>query len=1515
MAARVNTTFVLALAGVLVLLVGAVVAAYVVIESRSADRYITLAGQAEENGDLRRAVSYLGRAARKQPDNVEVRDQLLEIIPRVQVQTRPAAQDYLRDYMAGRREVANLLDYPDDRLEDYFGTLYGFYTRFGDPSFLSEITREAGNRIASNPNTTIARKYRGMATVALLGRDTPADERDRAAEDLQLAVAALPQDTDAAFALTRWYLREADRIDQPGDNAGDRPEEAGQLRDTALTLAKDMLAVDPDDPLRKMRYVQLLLDPAFNPDSDIPHPNTQLAIPVTDQIVANASAAADAEMTVFLAVVNQMPGIYRQDTKENPDPQAAIPGLKKAQEAVARAGEDKPPQPPLLFALADIEKRLERPQEAIALYQRVVEASDTGNFVTFLEGRNYAARALYGHADLLIAQLESGGREAMQERIAKVESIADELAGRRGEEDPFVDIIRGKALMLSGQHAQAIFHIDRASQRANDSNLELLMISAKARELAGQPGAAAQRYERVMSLRPGVPAIQIEYARLLIEMGRADEARPLLEPIVATDPDNAIAKRLLAAATLREPGGNVEAAIATLRQQAENGGLSDKLALASGLAQAKQNDEAHQIALEALEIAPADIRALRLAVTTTEDVDTRRRLINRAADAGLESTQADLMLQAVETAASDSPEAREQLVNNFIAQRTDPVEAKLLEARLFIDNEDPELAARGQAALNELIETAPDNAAVVNYRLIRAIQQEDFQLAESLVSQAERLDIDLAGGLFLRTTLLEAQGEPERALITLRSALERRPVFSQGWMRMGKLQTELGDLDAAVEAYQTSVEQDPTNVRAQTLLAQTRLALGQPEQALTAIRSAARQQPNNDALQKTAMALEQEYGDADAALAARRQWAERFPDDLTNLRQMALALAQRGEGEEAMEVFERSITDEDEPLKLIQFRAALYAESGDPERGLDTIVGYLRAKGDNATAEDYLVLAQFFLDNQRPSQAAAALQRARQLEDKELMPASRTLGDLLFNRGLNEQAALLYEEVLTASPDDQSVRLRLAETYLRLQQIEDAKRVVDSGEIGESDTAKLVRALIARQDGDVTTAMRLINQMITADPRRADLYIHRAVTLAMQDGRMTAAMTDVNRALSLDPDSVFGRITLVRLHRQQGDQASVISELQRLVARAPEYAAGHRMLANELASMGRANDAELVLMTAAQQFENDPSWPRQIGQIAQRRGDAESAIAAFRSALQISRDPEDQRRLVDALLVNRQPQQALAALSIETGLDTSLPSIQAAQAQAFMQLGRTQEGKDTFDRALEKVEDADTLIGVARRMGAVMPSDEVLATLEAASDERRRLHFEIALSMLTLGDDAQAAHDRLQAIADAAQADETTAIPWTRTMALAAYSIGDFTAAREAYQTLVDANAADATVLNNYAFMLIADLDDAQTGLEMAKRAAAQMPDNAKILDTVGLAELKLDLVDDAITTLETSVQRESLAINNLHLGMAYSRVGRNADAAEAFNRAIQIGRDAGPSEADAAERAATLIQELQNTP
>ena len=105
---------------------------------------------------------------------------------------------------------------------------------------------------------------------------------------------------------------------------------------------------------------------------------------------------------------------------------------------------------------------------------------------------------------------------------------ADDLAARRGDEFPFVDTIRGKALMLSGEPAQAIFHIDRASERNNDANLELLMLSAKARELANQPGAAAERYEQIMALRPGVPTVELEYSRVLIGMGRAAEVRPRL---------------------------------------------------------------------------------------------------------------------------------------------------------------------------------------------------------------------------------------------------------------------------------------------------------------------------------------------------------------------------------------------------------------------------------------------------------------------------------------------------------------------------------------------------------------------------------------------------------------------------------------------------------------------------------------------------------------------------------------------------------------------------------------------------------------------------------------------------------------------------------------------------------------------------------------------------------------------------------------------------------------------------
>ncbi|MEM0914646.1 MAG: tetratricopeptide repeat protein [Planctomycetota bacterium] len=1500
-----NTKFVLILCGVLVLLVGCVVGVWYYNESRSTGHYIRMADQSIAEGNVRKAVSFYGRAVHRQPNDLDLLDRYTELMQQAEVENLTSAQSYLRDYTGAKRQAAERSGYADDRIQEHYATMYELGRRFNAPGYFEQLVEQAGNRLASDPSNAVALKYRGLASLKGLSRDTPLEIRDRTREDLRQAADQRPEDVDVAWALSDWNLREAQRIDRPGDNIGDRPEEADQLREEAIAVATEMLSVDPANPVRQMRYLELMASPGLNPDGVSPHPSAGAIREIAEAVAAGGADAAEQDPIGLGGVLNVLLTLYPEPA-EGADP-PMTEGMQMVSDLLTAAGERLPDNLSVMFFAAELDRRMSLPDAALTGFDRVIEGADKADFISYLEGTQLVPRAYLAKGELLLGGADENDPAGSTEIADQVDAVADELAARVGDESPMVDILRGKTLLLRGETAKSIAYLDRASARLQEANLQILLLSARARMQSGQPGAAAERYERVLELQPTAHAIRVDYARLLATLDEADRAREQLGLVLKADPDNEPAQTLMAALMLRTDDADM--ALGRFEQAAEGGGLQELTTLATVYSRLGRNEEANEVATRALAIDPAHLPALQVAVSTAGDMETRRSLVREAADAGLAEDRVAMLMGLIDLADGGGAATRRDVVDMMIANNNDPVQAGLTEARLYIDSDVEADAERGQAALDALIASHADDPAVIEYRFARAIAAEDLELASQLAEQAAATDADLAGGQFYAGLLLDAQGETDRAILTTISALEDRPIYSRGWARLGSLYQQTGQTDSAIEAFERAVEQSPSNIGALVALTQLSALAGQFDRALETARQAARRSPNNRRVQTMAIALEQQHGDIDRAIEQREQWAERDPSDLTNLRQLALGYAKRGEVEAALETLDRSAGDDSSVLQLVQARAAVYQLAGEPQKGLDVLRGYLQARGDRATTEDLTALAQYYIQNNRQDLAVATLNEARKGEDPDTMPASRAVGDLLFNAGRNEPAAAAYAAVLESSPDDAGVRLRLAETYLRLNRLEDARSALDHPSVSDTDTAKLVQALIAREDGDYAGALRLINQLIAVDPERADLYMHRGIILSRQEGRLSTAIDDLERSLSLDPDSTVARLTLSRLLSESGNPSGAIDELVRLVARTPDFRPGYAALSEALVASGRFSDAEVALGDAARRFPDDPTWPRRMGQLALSRGSVDDAVDAYQQAATLSGNGVDSARLADLLLRANRPAEALSGIeSLDPAL-AAVPAIRVLRGAALNRLGRDDEARVDFEQSIIGSSTHAGLSSVAGRIANELTVAEAVSMVDVAANADRQAISQVAAAGLLINDDAAASVDRLRTVEAMVADDPALAQAWRRTMAIAAYSLDDYPAAAAMYERVLEDNPNDPSALNNYAFMLVSYLDEPARGLELAQRAATLLPQNGRVLDTLGLAELKAGRAEEAILTLQRSRQLEPLGINALHLGMAYLEVGRRSDARANFEEAVRLAES--EQDADTFNQARELLASL----
>jgi tetratricopeptide (TPR) repeat protein len=82
--------------------------------------------------------------------------------------------------------------------------------------------------------------------------------------------------------------------------------------------------------------------------------------------------------------------------------------------------------------------------------------------------------------------------------------------------------------------------------------------------------------------------------------------------------------------------------------------------------------------------------------------------------------------------------------------------------------------------------------------------------------------------------------------------------------------------------------------------------------------------------------------------------------------------------------------------------------------------------------------------------------------------------------------------------------------------------------------------------------------------------------------------------------------------------------------------------------------------------------------------------------------------------------------------------------------------------------------------------------------------------------------------------------------------------------------------------------------LPLAQKAREMNPDSPQILDTLGWIYYKRGLFDNAVALLKDSSEKLKNGEPNVlyHLGMAYHRSGRKAEARDALNKALALNKN-----------------------
>jgi tetratricopeptide (TPR) repeat protein len=482
----------------------------------------------------------------------------------------------------------------------------------------------------------------------------------------------------------------------------------------------------------------------------------------------------------------------------------------------------------------------------------------------------FAAEALsdeHAQARLLARR---GDYEAALEAFAAVVAGAPESAPLRAEyghwlrragryDDAAAALER--ALVLDPGSAPA--HLDRAH----------LALARKDRD------AALVEFAEALRLRPQHTSTRIAYGRLLLDLGRYDEAIAILEPATTSGGNDRRARALAALGRAYAAAGEVD-----LAREAFEGAVQRAPAVASLWAQAALGlsdlDDPEALA-EGLRYAQ---QAARLAPDSAYAQDVLGRALERA---DLESDAFDAYRRALKLD-GDLRHPRSRL------------------ARLAIEREDWATARRSAQSLLALDPDRADAHFLAGLVEFKAGRYDDARARFGDAIAAA--DGDYAEAWYNLGLLERKVGDHDAAIAAYERALAQRPRYLAAINNLGLVYSDLGRYDDAEAQFRRALKIKSSYAGAWTNLARSQAARKQYADAAASYREVLALTPGARSARLQLAVNLRKAGDAEAAIEAYRALLDDNPRYVKAWFNLGIALVAEGRADEAIATYESALS-------------------------------------------------------------------------------------------------------------------------------------------------------------------------------------------------------------------------------------------------------------------------------------------------------------------------------------------------------------------------------------------------------------------------------------------------------------------------------------------------------------------------------------------------------------------------------------------------------------------------------
>lgn len=834
---------------------------------------------------------------------------------------------------------------------------------------------------------------------------------------------------------------------------------------------------------------------------------------------------------------------------------------------------------------------------------------------------------------------------------------------------------------------------------------------AKAYRAAGKLEQAEREMQKVQLMNPSRADLQLETARLLLDMRKYDEALTAVQQYLAGHANDPEALELLGYASLaKDRSGQAEESFLKALA-AEPGRASAQLGLARAYVRSGKGSEARKTLEEMLAKDPKNVQAsYTLAGVEMADKKRERALEIYRSIAAATPGESEALYRAgliyveqgdLEKAGATAEDLIERFPKkgagstlkgmvlyykkNYREAATELQKSVTLQpssgAYYFLGLSHYNLG-ENEVALSHFKRLLDANPSFHQARLLTAMLFLKQKRADSAISELKKvieLDPQNAMAHNMLGSAYIAQGMHEEAMRELNKALELDPKLVDAHLKKGIFNLTLGKSAEAEAELKTAVKIAPDVMNTRFLLASYYLRQKNSAKAMSLLKEGLTGK-KTDAVLYSSMAtiLAREKKPAEA-LAALLKAKETDPDYLPPYFSLGVYYAAQGDYGKALAEYQTVLRKAPQNAAALIQTAATYELQG---KESDAFAYYSKAK-ELKSPIAYMALTNYHLRKKETDKAVALLDELYKM-NPNAVEALEAKGKVYLGAKNHRAALAAFEELETKSPG-RGMPFIVA-TYALLKDYTGAIKLLEAKLREKPDSLELRAelAMLASMNNEWDRATEHAQKIINAKPRSAAGY---EVLAAVYERRKEndKAIAALKRGLIADPKDLSAALKLGGMYARQKEFGSALAALRDIEKHYPRNAQVLFARGSLLETMGKRSEA---VKTYQELIEQDETYLPALNNLAylyaQGHGSKEQALELAVKAYKLSPgSPEIMDTLGFAYLKNGKRQDALKVLKQAAAQLPENPSVNYHLALALKENGDTAGAIESLQRALK----------------------------------------------------------------------------------------------------------------------------------------------------------------------------------------------------------------------------------------